>query len=131
MPTVLLVEDEPELSMVTRVRLESRGYRVVTALEGASGLEKARTELPDVILLDLMMRGMDGIEVFKKLQEIPETKKIPVILFSASYPGRLEERAQKLGAFDSIAKPFQPEELLQKVARAVEKRERERVKGEA
>lgn len=121
MPTVLLMEDEPELSMVVQVRLESCGYRVVAATDGLSGLEKARSELPDVILLDLVMPGMEGAEVFKRLQEMPETKRIPVILFSASHPGRLADHAQQLGAFDSVAKPFEPEELLKKVARAVAK----------
>jgi two-component system alkaline phosphatase synthesis response regulator PhoP len=119
MPKILLVDDEPDLVELLKSRLETNNYEVTIACDGQTCLEKAKTEAPDVILLDLVMPGIDGYEAGRRLKEMPETKDIPIILFTASYARSIEEKAKALGAFDCIVKPFDPELLLQKIARAL------------
>jgi CheY-like chemotaxis protein len=121
MAKILLVDDEPELVEVVKVRLEANKYEVITADSGAACLEAARREAPDVILLDLVMPGVDGYEACFKLKRMPETKNIPIILFSASYAKSLEEKVEALGAFDCIRKPFEHTDLLEKIERALKK----------
>lgn len=123
MPKILIVDDEPELVEMLKFRLETNNYDVITANDGAVCLEKTKTEAPDVILLDLVMPVMDGYEASRRLKQMPEAKDIPVILFTASYAKDIEKKAEDLGAFDYIVKPFQPEELLKKIAQALRKKE--------
>lgn len=119
---ILLVDDEIDLVEMLQGRLGLNNYEVITANDGAVCLNKTQTEAPDVILLDLVMPGMDGYEACRRLKEMPEAKDIPVILFTASYATGVEEKAKELDAFDYIVKPFEPEELLEKIRRALRKK---------
>ncbi|MBU4311602.1 MAG: response regulator [Candidatus Omnitrophica bacterium] len=117
MPTkVLIVDDERDIIKVTKTRLESKGFEVVCAYDGLSGLDKAKEAKPDIVLLDLFMPVMHGYEVCKKLKQNPDTKNIPIILFSAGLcKGSCPKEAKDVGAVDFIAKPFDDEELVDKI----------------
>lgn len=103
---ILFVDDEPMVVTLMQKRLESRGFLVETAQEGATCLQKAKTFQPDLILLDVIMPGMNGHEACTKLKAMPETAHIPVVLFTACQDAKLEEMARKEGAVKVIQKPF-------------------------
>ena len=103
---ILFVDDEPMVASLMKSRMESRGFLVETASEGASGLEKAKTWQPDFILLDIIMPGMDGYETCRRLKAMKETARIPVVLFTAGQETQLEVLAQKVGAVRVVKKPF-------------------------
>ena len=103
---ILFVDDEPMVATLLKKRLESRGLQVETAHDGASGLEKAKTWLPDLVLLDIVMPGMDGYETCRRLKAMKETAHIPVVLFTALQETQLETLARKAGAAKVVQKPF-------------------------
>jgi len=103
---ILFVDDEPVVVTLMKKRIESRGFLVETASDGASGLEKAKTWKPDAVLLDIAMPGMDGYETCRRLKAMKETASIPVILFTAIQETQLEAMAQKAGAAKVVHKPF-------------------------
>jgi len=119
--TILLVEDEPEIVDIVRDYLERGGFRVITAGDGVSALRLARTERPSLLLLDLMLPEMDGLDVVRALRNDPATSGLPVIMLTA----RVEETDRliglELGADDYITKPFSPREVVARV-RAVLRR---------
>ena len=114
---ILLADDEADIVMVTRMRIQLNGYRVITALDGVETLERAREFRPDLILLDLKMPKLDGYQVCKALKTDPELKRIPVLLFTASttYAATLERECFLLGAEGHLRKPFDVTELLDKI----------------
>jgi len=113
---ILVIDDEADLRKMVVARLEKSGYTVIPATDGKTGLEKMRSENPDVVLLDLMMPGVDGYEVCRQKAGDPDLKKIPVILFTAIMSSKpLHEIAQELGADDYMAKPFDAKRLTEKV----------------
>jgi len=103
---ILLVDDEPVVATLMKSRIESRGFLVEIANDGARGLEKAKTWQPDFILLDVIMPGMDGYETCRRLKATTETAHIPVVLFTAVQEAQLEAMAQKAGAARVVQKPF-------------------------
>jgi CheY-like chemotaxis protein len=103
---ILIVDDEPVVVTLLKLRIESRGFLVETANDGASGLEKAKMWQPDFILLDIIMPGMDGYETCRRLKAMKETAPIPVVLFTAVQETQLEALAQKAGAVKVVQKPF-------------------------
>jgi CheY-like chemotaxis protein len=106
---ILIVDDEPDIREVAQMSLEMiSGWQVITAQSGDEGITKAKHERPDAILLDAMMPGMDGPTTFRKLQEDPSTRQIPVIIFTAKVQPADRRRFAELGAKDVIAKPFDP-----------------------
>ena len=111
MALVLVVEDEEDLRNLVVDILIDAGYDVTEAEHGGVALEKARSEQPDIILLDVMMPVMDGFEVLTKLRQISATKATPVIMLTAFPPAKGELRAWKLGARHYIRKPFDPEQV--------------------
>ncbi len=112
---VLIVDDEQEIRQFLDLVLRGKGYDVVTAAGGREGLDRARAEKPDLLLLDLMMPEIDGWAVLKQLKEDGETSRIPVAILSArSEPWDLA-RALQEGAVDYIAKPFSLQDLLGRV----------------
>jgi len=115
MPTVLIIEDENDLAELVSFNLEKEGYRTITALDGASGLEAARSQQPDLILLDLMLPGMMGMEVCKILKKSEKTAHIPVIMLTAK--GEEIDRVVgfEVGADDYVVKPFSTRELLLRI----------------
>lgn len=112
---ILVIDDEAELVKAVEVRLRTSGYEVEVAYDGPSGIDKAKQAKPDLILLDILMPKMDGYQVAKQLMGDPETKDIPIIIFSASQERDLEKKCRELSIADFITKPFETSELLELV----------------
>ncbi len=119
MKKILVIDDLPENVFLLQDRLENEGYEVITAYEGKSGLNKAITEQPDLILLDIMMPDITGLEVCKKLVNNEETAHIPIILVTAKIEAEDIKEGLEAGAFDYIKKPFNRVELLARVKSAL------------
>jgi DNA-binding response OmpR family regulator len=108
---VLVVDDEAPIRLLCRVNLEAEDMDVLEAADGEQGLELARAEKPDVVLLDVMMPGMDGWQVAERLVEDAETADIPLVFLTARAELRDRARGLELGGVDYITKPFNPTEL--------------------
>ncbi len=124
---ILVVEDEPDIAHVLDYNLTRDGYRVEVASEGDEALDRIVADAPDLVLLDLMLPGMDGLEICRRVKEDPVTREIPVIMVTAKGEESDVVLGLGLGADDYISKPFSPRELLARV-RAVLRRGR--VRGE-
>jgi CheY-like chemotaxis protein len=105
---LLVVDDDEDIRMLARLSLERAGHEVIEAVNGRDGLERARGELPDAILLDVMMPEMDGPTTVRELRAAPETAAIPVILFTAKVQPEDRERFAELPVSGTIPKPFDP-----------------------
>ncbi|OGX18790.1 MAG: hypothetical protein A3K83_02510 [Omnitrophica WOR_2 bacterium RBG_13_44_8b] len=116
---ILIVDDEEHILMLLENRLSKAGYAVVKANNGKDAIIMARTELPSLIIIDILMPGIDGPKAVSILEEDPKTKDIPVIFLTALV-GKDEERERKVvsGRY-FIAKPFDPEQLLKEVAQHI------------
>ena len=112
---VLLVDDDPVILKLLQVNFEMEDYAVITAGDGEEGLQRAREEHPDIVLLDIMMPKMNGLEVASALKGDPGTADIPIILLSAKAQGTDLQAGQDTGADEYITKPFDPLELLERV----------------
>jgi DNA-binding response OmpR family regulator len=108
---VLVIDDEAPIRLLCRVNLEAEGMDVIEAADGPAGLEKARAERPDVVLLDVMMPGLDGWRVAEELLDDPSTAAIPIVFLTARAELRDRARGIDLGGVDYITKPFNPVEL--------------------
>jgi len=108
---VLVVDDEAPIRLLCRVNLEAEKMEVLEAGDGPTGLEMARKEHPDVILLDVMMPGLDGWRVAEELLEDPATSSIPIVFLTARAELRDRARGLDLGGLDYVTKPFNPVEL--------------------
>jgi CheY-like chemotaxis protein len=113
--TVLVADDEDDIRDLIAFRLQSVGYDVVTADNGHEALAVARRRLPDLMVLDVGMPGMDGIEVCHRVHEDPVTAEIPVIMVSARAQRTDIDLAYAAGADDFLVKPFQPTILIQRI----------------
>jgi len=107
---VLLVDDEDRIVNFLALKLKVSGYQVVCASDGEKGLELARSTNPDIILLDVIMPGIDGLEVLRRLRKFSD---VPVIILSAKE--RISEEVFALGANAFMSKPFNPDDLISKV----------------
>ncbi|MBF0253664.1 MAG: response regulator [Candidatus Omnitrophica bacterium] len=105
-PLILVVDDEADVAEILKIRLERQGFEVVTAARGAEAIRKARRHLPGLVLLDLMLPDMDGLEVCKALKSDPSSRHIPVIMLTAKSSSTDEVAGLELGADDYITKPF-------------------------
>jgi DNA-binding response OmpR family regulator len=108
---VLVIDDEAPIRLLCRVNLEAEGIEVLEAADGPSGLEKARAEIPDVVLLDVMMPGLDGWRVAEELLDDDRTAGIPIVFLTARAELRDRARGLDLGGVDYVTKPFNPVEL--------------------
>jgi len=108
---ILIIDDEQDIRLVAQVGLRAAGIAVVAADSGAAGLEAARRERPDAILLDVMMPEMDGYETFAALKADPDLAAIPVVFLTAKNPAAPQVQGRTEGAAGFIAKPFMPLEL--------------------
>lgn len=108
---VLVIDDEAPIRLLCRVNLEAEGMNVLEAADGPSGLEKARAEGPNVVLLDVMMPGLDGWRVAEELLDDPRTASIPIVFLTARAELRDRARGIDLGGIDYVTKPFNPVEL--------------------
>jgi two-component system alkaline phosphatase synthesis response regulator PhoP len=108
---VLVVDDEAPIRLLCRVNLEAEGMEVIEAGDGPTGIERAREDHPDVILLDVMIPGLDGWEVAEELLEDDRTNRIPIVFLTARAELRDQARGLDLGGVDYVTKPFNPVEL--------------------
>jgi len=116
MSKILHIEDESDIQQVARIALEDvGGFSVLVVSSGREGLAAARSAMPDLILLDVMMPGMDGPTTLKGLRECPQTASIPVIFMTAKAQRHEIDRYVALGALGVITKPFDPMTLAQEV----------------
>jgi DNA-binding response OmpR family regulator len=124
MTTVLVIDDEAPIRLLCRVNLEAEGMNVLEASDGPTGLEKARNDEPDVILLDVMMPGLDGWQVAEELLDDERTSSIPIVFLTARAEVRDRARGLDLGGIDYVTKPFNPVELAPLVRELIERVDR-------
>lgn len=115
MATILLVDDEPDIRVLTRMMLEKAGHSVVEAVNGEEGLEMLKKHRPDLILLDVMMPGMKGWKVCEKIKANKKTMNIPVVMFTIRASEDSVKKSYECGADAHISKPFDIKELLDTV----------------
>ena len=115
MSRILVVDDEKNILELIRFNLEREGYEVLTAPDGIQGLELARKESPDLIVLDVMLPEMSGLEVCQELHQNAATKGIPIIMLSARAEELDRVLGLELGADDYVTKPFSPRELVARI----------------
>jgi two-component system alkaline phosphatase synthesis response regulator PhoP len=119
--TILVIDDEPGIVQIARDYLDRAGFRVITAGDGNTAVRLARSERPHLIVLDLMLPGMDGLDVTRTLRQDPLTRTVPIIMLTALVEETDRLIGLELGADDYITKPFSPRELVARV-RAVLRR---------
>lgn len=120
-PTILVVDDEPDVVLLMERTLRAEGFEVLTAYDGISALDIAAREMPDIILLDVMMPMMSGYEVCSQLKAAPETRDIPVLCITSAHTGEARARSREVGAEGIVPKPFLPEELVAQIRRHLPK----------
>jgi CheY-like chemotaxis protein len=123
--TILVIDDQDDERTIQRAILEHQGYRVRVAADGASGIAAALEETPDLILLDVAMPRMDGFEVCTTLRGREQTARVPILLFTASVVGDLNDLAREAGADGVLAKPLDPRRVAEEVARLIARRQEE------
>ncbi len=118
---ILIVDDEPEAVELIEFNLKQNGFEVLTASDGAEALKKARSALPSLILLDLMLPEVDGLEVCKMLRRDPDTAAIPVVMVTAKAAEIDRILGLELGADDYVTKPFSPRELVLRIKNVLQR----------
>lgn len=112
---ILLIDDEPDILEIVGYNLKQEGYQVFTALGGREGLDKAKAIKPDLIILDVMMPGMDGIEVCEEIRKDPKLSETMVVFLTARNEDYSQMAGLEAGADDYIAKPIKPKVLISKI----------------
>ncbi|MHB8837138.1 MAG: response regulator transcription factor [Candidatus Methylomirabilia bacterium] len=125
---ILVVEDEEDILELISYNLNREGYRVSTATTGEEGLRLAMRDKPDLIVLDLMLPGIDGIEVCRRLKADPQIRYIPVVMVTAKGEEADVVTGLELGADDYLTKPFSPKVLVARLRAVIRRREQESVK---
>jgi len=115
MARILVVEDSPDIRVLIRMLLEAAGHDVLTASDGRAGVDKARSERPDLVLMDLQLPEMDGLETTRRLLEDPKCKGVKVVAFSALAMTADRERALEAGCIGYITKPIGARDLIAEV----------------
>ncbi len=118
---ILIIDDEADFVDTLTFSLESNGFEVVSAPDGPSGIEKLKSENPDLIILDLMMPGMDGYEVTKRLKADSASSNIPIIVLTATVTPDLKQRVCSIQVTDCVTKPCDLEDLVDKIKKALSK----------
>jgi two-component system alkaline phosphatase synthesis response regulator PhoP len=130
---VLVIDDEASIRLLCRINLEAEGMEVLEAPDGPTGLALARGELPDVVLLDVMMPGLDGWRVAEELLEDDSTAAIPIVFLTARAEFRDRARGLDIGGIEYVTKPFNPLELaplVRELLGRIERGEREALRTE-
>jgi two-component system alkaline phosphatase synthesis response regulator PhoP len=130
---VLVIDDEEPIRLLCRVNLEAEGMQVLEAADGPSGLDLARDERPDVVLLDVMMPKLDGWKVAEELLDDERTNEIPIIFLTARAEFRDRARGLDIGGIDYVTKPFNPLDLaplVRDLLERIERGERDELRGE-
>ena len=125
-PRILIVDDEPDTLELIEFNLRAAGYDISTAEEGAEAIRKARQAAPDLIILDVMLPELDGLEVCKVLRADPVTSRIPVLMLTAKAAEIDRILGLELGAKDYVTKPFSPRELILRVRNLLSQQEGEK-----
>lgn len=118
-PHILVIEDEPAVQTLLRKQLTANGYQVTVAGDGLDGLMKLESVKPDLVISDVMMPNLDGIEFVRAIKQHQETQRIPVIFLTAKSDPRSMIEGINVGARFYVTKPFQIDDLLSKVKRAL------------
>ena len=113
--TILIIEDEPELQEILTYNLEAQGYQVHVCDHGTRGLEAVQKLMPDIILLDVMLPGMDGLEVCRHIRSNKSTKRIPIVMLTAKSEEVDQLVGFQMGADDYVTKPFKMRILIERV----------------
>ncbi len=121
--SILVVEDEEDIVDLIEYHLKQSGFSVITALDGPSGLERARKEHPSLIILDLMLPEMDGKDICRALKSNPSTQSIPILMLTAKAEEVDRIVGFELGADDYVTKPFSPKELVLRVKAILRRKE--------
>ena len=109
---VLVIDDDQSLLEILQTNLQAEGFEVVTASSGSEGLAKLKSDKPDLVILDVLMPGMDGWEVLRKIEEDPDTAGTPVVMLTAVHGTDQVIRGLEEGAVEYITKPFYPADLI-------------------
>jgi CheY-like chemotaxis protein len=118
-PTVLVIEDYSDTRELLATLLQKRGYRVIEAEDGVEGLLKAGWMYPDLIIMDLSLPEMDGVEAARRIHAQAKLSQIPIFVISAYLTEAVQADVRAVGCTEIFAKPFDPETLLEKVARTL------------
>jgi len=119
MPKILVVDDEEDVVRLLEFRLAKEGFEVISCADGPAALTLADQEKPDLVVLDIMMPLMDGMEVLRQIRSRRATSRIPVIMLTAKTSSMAVDEARQLWVSDYIMKPFDPEKLVVKVKKAL------------
>ncbi|MDP2905553.1 MAG: response regulator, partial [Candidatus Omnitrophota bacterium] len=121
---ILVIDDEQDLLDLVKIRLEHHGYDVAYLNSGEGALEKIRRDLPDLILLDIMMPGKNGYDLCYELKHDNATKTIPIVMFTAKpqWQKEIQEVSEFVAADDYVYKPFEAQDLLEKIGRLLKKK---------
>ncbi len=122
MPTILVVDDEPTIRVLVRAALERAGYHLLEAADGVSALEIAQSRRPDLIVLDIALPQLSGLEVCRRLKEDPATAAAPILLLTGFVQEAQRQAGARAGAEGFIAKPFSPAALLAQIELALQRR---------
>ncbi|OGX29721.1 MAG: hypothetical protein A2705_03270 [Omnitrophica WOR_2 bacterium RIFCSPHIGHO2_01_FULL_52_10] len=122
---ILLVDDEQDMIYAVQMQLEAGNFKVLTARDGQEGLDQARKEKPDLIILDLMLPRIDGYKVCRMLKFDEKYKDIPIIMYTARAQEADEKLGFEVGADAYLTKPFDPKKLLAKIKELLEKDRRQ------
>lgn len=123
--SILVIEDDPDIVEIVSFNLEREGFRVLTAGAGDAGLELAETHGPDLVVLDLMLPGMDGLEVCRRMRASDALATVPILMLTAKSEEADVVIGLELGADDYLAKPFRPREMVARVRALLRRTERE------
>ncbi len=118
---ILVVEDEEDVAELVRYNLEKAGFAVELASTGEAGLRKAQASVPDLLILDLMLPGIDGLEVCREIQKDSQLKSMPIVMLTAKGEESDIVKGLEMGADDYITKPFSPKVLIARVRRIIER----------
>lgn len=120
---ILIVDDDTGLTQLLQLVFESRGFWVTTAYDGEEALKALKTDLPEVIVLDLMMPGIGGLEVCKQIRQDPRTSHLPIIVLSAMPNESAHQEALDAGANQYLIKPIRPSDLIRRIREVVTSKE--------
>jgi DNA-binding response OmpR family regulator len=125
MPKVTIIEDDADISGLIEHYLSADGFRVSVAADGAEGLKRVKSSPPDLVILDLMLPGMDGLDVCKALRAAPATSALPILMLTAKGEESDKVIGLELGADDYLTKPFSPKELVARVKSLLRRKTRQ------
>jgi two-component system alkaline phosphatase synthesis response regulator PhoP len=125
MPKIVVIEDDADIAGLVEHYLTAEGFRVSLAADGAEGFKRVKTTPPDLVILDLMLPGMDGLDVCKALRAAPVTAAVPILILTAKGEESDKVIGLELGADDYLTKPFSPKELVARVKALLRRKSRQ------